>query len=206
MYASVGNEPADGSANNVYIKELRDMAISSAIRKATTDAIRSSVTTERKWLELGELVKTEYHTAEAFTAIKDEYLDDVVYPAMGDEAVRVMRAEIPRTNSKEFIGASATQQATWVADGKAKVSVRGMGSSYFARVRKYAFPPVKVEEEAEAEGEAEATPEGRTVDATYCMERTTQCIKRLQKSEAPPKHLKRLIELYTEANKLLAEG
>ena len=183
------------------------MAISSAIRKATTDAIRSSVTTERKWLELGELVKTEYHTAEAFTAIKDEYLDDVVYPAMGDDAVRIMRAEIPRTNSKEFKAASATMQAEWIAAGKAKVSVRGMGSSYFARVRdKYAFPPVKVEGEDEAEGEAEATPEGRTVDATYCMERTTQCIKRLQKSEAPPKHIKRLIELYTEANKLLAEG
>lgn len=183
------------------------MAISSAIRKATTDAIRSSVTTERKWVELGELVKTEYHTAEAFTAIKDEFLDDVVYPAMGDDAVRIMRAEIPRTNTKEFKGASATQQAEWIAAGKAKVSVRGMGSSYFARVRdKYAFPKVVSEDEAEAEGEAEATPEGRTVDATYCMERTTQCIKRLQKSEAPPKHLKRLIEIYTEANKLLAEG
>ena len=176
------------------------------VKKATQDAIRSQATTDKKWLEVGSVVKSEYASADALTAIKDEFLDEVIYPAMGDDAVRIMRAEIPRTNSKEFIGASATQQAAWVADGKAKVSVRGMGSSYFARVRKYAFPPVKVEGEDEAEAEGEATPEGRTVDATYCMERTTQCIKRLQKSEAPPKHLKRLIELYTEANKLLAEG
>lgn len=176
------------------------------VKKATQDAIRSQATTDKKWLEVGSVVKSEYASADALTAIKDEFLDEVIYPAMGDDAVRIMRAEIPRTNSKEFIGASATQQAAWIAAGKAKVSVRGMGSSYFARVRKYAFPPVKVEDEAEAEGEAEATPEGRTADATYCMERTTQCIKRLQKSEAPPKHIKRLIELYTEANKLLAEG
>ena len=171
------------------------------VKKATQDAIRSQATTDKKWLEVGAVVKSEYASADAFTAIKDEFLDEVIYPAMGDEAVRVMRAEVPRKDTKEFIGASATQQAAWVAAGKAKISVRGKGNSFFSRIRdRYAFPTAKDDDE-KADTEQKATD-----DATYCTERTTQCIKRLQKSEAPPKHLKRLIEIYTEANKLLTEG
>lgn len=175
--------------------------IPSNIKKVVTDAIKSEATTGKKWLEVGNVVRTEYASAEALTAIKDEFLDEVIYPAMGDETVRIMRAEVPRKDSKEFIAASATQQAAWVAAGKAKISERGKGNSFFSRIRdRYAFPTAKDDDE-KADTEQKATD-----DATYCTERTTQCIKRLQKSEAPPKHLKRLLEIYAEANKLLAEG
>lgn len=133
------------------------MAISEKVKKSSTDAIRSDVKTEGKWKVAGTDVATEYTSAEAFTAIKDEYLDEVVYPAMGDEAVRIMRAEVPRSNSKQFKEAGETQQFAWVALGKAKISTRGKGSSYFARVRKYAFGEVEVEGETEGETEAERT-------------------------------------------------
>jgi len=174
------------------------MAISSTVKKTSTDAIQLEAKTGKKWKEAGDAIRAEYASAEAFTAIKDEYLDTVVYPALGDEAVRVMRAVIPRSNSKEFIGASATQQAEWVADGKAKISVRGTANSLFARVRdKYAFPSA-VESEPESEGANK-----RTDDVTYCMERNTQCEKRLQKSETPPKNIAKVLALYAEINKLL---
>lgn len=150
------------------------------VKKATQDAIRSQATTDKKWLEVGSVVKSEYASADAFTAIKDEFLDEVIYPAMGDEAVRVMRAIVPRSNSKEFIGASATQQAAWVAAGKAKVSVRGKGSSYFARIRDiYAFPTVKDESEDEAK---ETTPESNQVKL---LKKATELLAALQKDEAP---------------------
>jgi len=175
------------------------MAISSTVKKTSTDAIQLEAKTGKKWKEAGEAIRAEYASAEAFTAIKDEYLDTVVYPALGDEAVRIMRAVIPRSNSKEFIGASATQQAEWVADGKAKISVRGTANSLFARVRdKYAFPSVADDTETESEGANK-----RTDDVTFCMERNTQCEKRLQKSETPPKNIAKVLALYAEINKLL---
>ena len=175
--------------------------IPSNIKKVVTDAIKSEATTGKKWVEVGNVVRTEYANAEALAAIKDEFLDEVIYPAMGDETVRIMRAEVPRSNSKEFLAASPTQQAAWTTLGKAKVSERGKGGSYFFRIcHKYAFPTAKDDDEKAS------TEQKATDDATYCTERTTQCIKRLQKSEAPPKHLKRLLEIYAEANRLLAEG
>jgi hypothetical protein len=152
------------------------------VKKATQDAIRSQATTDKKWLEVGSVVKSEYANAEAFTAIKDEFLDDVVYPAMGDDAVRIMRAEIPRTNTKEFKGASATQQAEWIAGGKAKVSVRGKGNSYFARIRDvYAFPTVKDESEDDDKSK-ETTPESTQVKL---LKKATELLAALQKDEAP---------------------
>lgn len=176
--------------------------IPSNIKKVVTDAIKSEATTGKKWVEVGNVVRTEYASAEALKAIKDEFLDEVIYPAMGDETVRIMRAEVPRKGTKEWNGASATQQAAWTTLGKAKISERGKGGSYFFRIcDKYAFPTPKDESDEKASTEQKATD-----DATYCTERTTQCIKRLQKSEAPPKHLKRLLELYAEANRLIAEG
>ena len=150
------------------------------VKKATQDAIRSQATTDKKWLEVGSVVKSEYASADALTAVKDDYLDDVIYPAMGDEAVRVMRAIVPRTNSKEFIGASATQQAAWVAAGKAKVSVRGKGNSYFTRIRDiYAFPTPKDEAKDEAK---ETTPESNQVKL---LKKATELLAALQKDEAP---------------------
>jgi hypothetical protein len=134
------------------------MAISDRVKKSSTDAIRADVKTEGKWKQAAADIAGDYVSAEAFTAIKDEYLDEVVYPAMGDDAVRIMRAEVPRSNSKAFKGAGETQQAAWLELGKAKVSTRGKGSSYFARVRKYAFGgDDEAEGEAEGEGEAERT-------------------------------------------------
>ena len=151
------------------------MAISEKVKKSSTDAIRSDVKTEGKWKVAGTDVATEYTSAEAFTAIKDEYLDEVVYPAMGDEALRIMRAEVPRSNSKQFKEAGQTQQAAWTELGKAKISTRGKASSYFARVRKYAFGEV----EGETEGETEAE---RTLRAVI-NEGVAALIKKCQKAD-----------------------
>ena len=176
--------------------------IPSNVRKVVTDAIKSEATTGKKWVEVGNVVRAEYASAEALEAIKDEFLDEVVYPAMGDETVRIMRAEVPRKGTKEWNAASPTQQAAWTTLGKAKISERGKGGSYFFRIcHKYAFPTVKDESEEKADVEQKATD-----DATYCQERTLQCIKRLQKSEKPPKQLQRLLTIYEEAARLLTEG
>jgi hypothetical protein len=157
------------------------MAISEKVKKSSTEAIRSAIKTDNKWKAAGDDVGAEYVSAEAFTTIKNEYLDEVVYPAMGDEAVRIMRAVVPRSNSKDFKEAGETQQAAWAELGKAKISVRGMGSSYFARVRKYAFGETEADDETETETETETEAE-RTLRAVI-NEGVAALIKKCQKAD-----------------------
>jgi len=169
--------------------------ISSNVKKTSTDAIQSELKSSKKWKEAGAVIAAEYENAEAFTAIKDEYLDEVVYPAMGDEALRIMRAELPRKGSKEWNAASETQQAAWAALNTAKIGVRGSANSLFARVRdRYAFPKSSDDKGADQK---------RTDDTTYCLERNAQCEKRLQKAEVAHKNTGKILALYAEINKLL---
>lgn len=151
------------------------------VKKATQDAIKSEATTGKKWVEVGNVVRTEYASADAFTAIKDEFLDEVVYPAMGDETVRIMSAIVPRSNSKEFIGASATQQAAWTKAGKAKVTERGKGSSFFSRIRdKYAFPTAETDED-----ESDTDSKSPEANQVKLLKKATELLTALQKDEAP---------------------
>ena len=117
--------------------------IQSNIKKAVTDAIRAEGTVAKKWAEVGSVVRGEYDTRESFEAIRAEFLDEVIYPAMGDETIRIMRAELPRKGSKDWNAASAEQQAAWSQLNEAKKTQRGKGSVFFGRVAEYAFPSDK---------------------------------------------------------------
>jgi hypothetical protein len=114
--------------------------IQSNIKKAVTDAIRAEGTVAKKWAEVGSVVRGEYETREAVEAIRAEFLDEVIYPAMGDDSLRVIRAELPRKGTKDWNAASSEQQAAWSQLNDAKKTVRGKGSVYFGRVVEYAFP------------------------------------------------------------------
>ena len=92
---------------------------------------------------------------------------------MGEDAVRVMRAELPRKGSKEWNGASSALQAEWSAQNEAKKDVRGKGSVYFGRVLKYAFPE-------DATGEPSAPRDLKT----RCIEELTALVKAVQKAES----------------------
>lgn len=114
--------------------------IQNTIKKILTDAIKAEGTVARKWAECGAAIRAEYASREAVEAVRAELLDEVVYPAMGDEAVRIIRAEVPRKGSKDWTAASAEQQAAWAQLNDAKKTVRGKGSVYVGRAIEYAYP------------------------------------------------------------------
>lgn len=114
--------------------------IQSNIKKAVTDAIRAEGTVAKKWSEVGSAVRGEYESREAFETIRAEFLEQVIYPAMGDEAMRIIHAEVPRKGSKDWSSATADQQAAWSQLNDAKKTIRGKGSVYFGRIADYAWP------------------------------------------------------------------
>lgn len=114
--------------------------IAANIKKAVTDAISTENKATRKWQDAGIACRAEYANREALEAVRAAFLDEVIYPALGDDAVRIMTAEVPRKGSKDYNSSSPTQQAAFAELQKAKVTVRGKGSVYFGRVLEYAYP------------------------------------------------------------------
>ena len=150
--------------------------IDSNVKKTVTTAIQAETTTARRWLTAGEVVRNAYASADALEAVRAEFLDQVIYPALGDDAVRILAAEVPRKGSKEWNGASADRQAEWSAANDAKKTVRGKGSVMFGRVVKYAFPP----------DESERGPTAQRDLKTRMTEELAALIKACQKAESAP--------------------
>ena len=161
--------------------------ITAAIKKTVTDAITSTVKAENKWLATGEVVRAEYADKSALEAIRSQFLSEVIYPAMGDGAVRVIEAVIPAKNHKDYIGASYEMRTQWDFISQAKKDVRGKGSVYFGRVLKYAFPEATTEAESSEADKAAKSPRGRI--AGKAGELQTM----IQKQEALPEHDKALL-------------
>jgi hypothetical protein len=147
--------------------------ITATIKKTVTDAITSTVKAENKWLATGEVVRAEYADKAALEAVRAEFLSEVIYPAMGEEAVRVIEAVIPAKNHKDYIGATAELRAQWDSMSEAKKTVRGKGSVYFGRVIKYAYPET---DKAEAE---DATEQAKLLKLASAL------LVRIQKDASP---------------------
>lgn len=142
------------------------------LKNTVKDAIATENKAERKWFDVGAAGRAEFANEAALNEVRAKFLDEVIYPAMGAEAVKIIRAEIPRKGTKDWNDAGATQQAAWTAINEAKKTVRGKGSVYFGRVVKYAFP-----------SEAESEPAAKRDLKTRLNEELSALIKACQKSE-----------------------
>ena len=149
--------------------------INSNIKKVITDAIATETKAERKWLDVGAAVRAEYASEAALNEVRAEFLGQVIYPAMGEYAVRAIRAEVPRKGTKDWNDATSEQQAAWSELNETKKTVRGKGSVYFGRVVKYAFP-----------SEAESEPAAKRDLKTRFNEELAALIKAAQNAEHPP--------------------
>ena len=146
--------------------------INANIKKVVTDAIATETKAERKWLDVGAAVREEFASEAALNEVRADFLDQVIYPAMGDGAVKIINAVLPRKGTKDWNDASAEQQAVWTTANEAKKMVRGKGSVYFGRVVKYAFP-----------SETESEPAAKRDLKTRLNEELSALIKACQKSE-----------------------
>jgi hypothetical protein len=147
------------------------------LKKSVRNAIAAEKTTDNKWKAVGDIAKMEFESAAALESVRPQFLAEVIYPAMGDEAVKIIKAELPRKGSKDWNDASADQQAAWTAVKDAKKTVRGEGSVYFGRVVEYGWPTPKSNE----------TGAQRTRDLkTRFNEELAALIKAAQNAETPP--------------------
>jgi hypothetical protein len=147
------------------------------IIKTTRDAISCDVKAGNKWQEAGNAVRAEFVGREAFETVRAAFIDQVIVPALGDEAVRIIAAEVPRKGTTAHKAATESQRTAWAELNDAKKTVRGKASVYFGRILKYAFP------KDAAEGEGDDKP-AATIQAK-ALKAATALLAMLQKDEAP---------------------
>ena len=116
------------------------MSISANLKKAFGVAIAGEIANGHKWVGVGKVLAADYTSREAAELVKDELIFDGIIPHMGDEAVRIMSADMPRKSTKEWNAASADQQAAWTAIKAAKPRVRAAAEVFYNRALDYAWP------------------------------------------------------------------
>lgn len=145
------------------------------IVKTTRDAITCDVKAGNKWQEAGNAIRAEFVGREAFETIRAAFIDQVIVPALGDEAIRIIAADVPRKGTTAHKAATEAQRTEWAALTDAKKTVRGKASVYFGRILKYAFP----KDEAEESDAPAATIQAKALKAAAAL------LAMLQKDEAP---------------------
>lgn len=142
----------------------------------TIAAVSADVTSEDKWVKAGASAKKHFCTETALTEIKAQYLADAIIPGLKKHHRDALARELPRKNSKdyaEFVAAHGA--ATWDNAKKAKGDALAFAHTYFARIVKYAFPPVKTD----------AQPETPKTLETKIAELLNDAIGKCEKAEKP---------------------
>jgi len=114
----------------------------STIKTAVQTAIGADGNALAKWQAVGALVAKEYPTRAGYDAIKAQFVDQVIVPALGADAVRIMGAELARKNSTEYkerVAAHPEYAAQWETANTAKRDIRATAHTYFTRIGDYAY-------------------------------------------------------------------
>ena len=115
---------------------------SNIIVTTVSAAISGEIATGNKWAKAGSAVAAEFATAAGLDAVRPAFIERVIIPALGKDAVAAMAIELPRKNSTAYAEKCAsdpTYAAQWATANEAKKTVRGAASVMYGRVRKYAY-------------------------------------------------------------------
>jgi hypothetical protein len=112
---------------------------------AVVATIKSTLTTDDKWLSVGQSVRDFFGTETALTEVKAQFLADAIIPALKPVHQKALALELCRKNSAEFNALDAGQKANWETANDAKKDARAIAHTMFTRVVRYAFPAEKKE-------------------------------------------------------------
>ncbi len=121
------------------------MTTYSQMTSAVVATIKSTLTTDDKWLSVGQSVRDFFGTETALTEVKAQFLADAIIPALKPVHQKALALELCRKGSAEFNAMDAGQKANWETANDAKKDARAIAHTMFTRVVRYAFPAEKKE-------------------------------------------------------------
>ena len=143
--------------------------------KNVSGAVRGDINTVNNWQNAGGAVREFYGTETAINEVKAQFIADAIIPALDKKHQQALARELPRKGSADYVAYVANHGADlWETQNQAKKDARATAHTYFARVVKYAFPPVK--------SETESTP--KTLE-TRLTDLINDAIGKCERAEAP---------------------
>ena len=159
-------------------------------------AIQSELNSNTGWKNAGAECAKLYETGAAFAADADRIKLEVIYPAMGDNVLATIRAELPKKGSEAYVAACAKDGTYAEQHGKVSAlrkSAQSQASVYLSRMRKAAefaddaADKVKAEKAAQKAEKALAKtlPKGATANHARMVKALGAVLTMIQKDEAP---------------------
>ena len=126
-------------------KEFNFVSMIDAVRKA----VSGDILTVNKWEKAGEEVALVYPTAQSLDEVKAQFIADCIIPALPNTHSVALAKDLPRKGSKEhneLVAKDSGYMAKWELANQAKKDARSIASTYYNRVKSYAFPEKKTTE------------------------------------------------------------
>lgn len=166
------------------------MSTNIEVIKSVKAAVSADSTMQDKWKACGLLVAKHYTEATLMES-KAQFIVDAIYPALGDDALRIVNADLLRKGStayKEKCAKESTYAAQWAAANEAKRNVKAAAHTMFGRIAKYAWPT-----------ESDGAPATKRELATRLIEDLTKLIKACEASEDESLDLPEIIDFMEQA-------
>lgn len=198
------------------LKKIIQTLFSSKVHAEAKDTFATEATIDAKWKSLGGMVAAEIANAKALDKVRPQVLRELIYQNLPDvtvsgstySALAVVDYEIPRKNTESYNKATAAEKELWAAMQAASATVRGKGSTYYGRVRKYAeatWNPKKAEADAkkaaaDKKKKAKAKPSQKVITAIGTI------MAMIQKMDKPDFAVKGVLDNLEAAQKAAAAG
>ena len=112
---------------------------------AVVATIKSTLTTDDKWLSVGQSVRDFFGTETAINEVKAQFIADAIVPALKSIHQKALSLELCRKGSAQYNEFDAGQKEGWENANQAKKDARAIAHTMFTRVVRYAFPAEKKE-------------------------------------------------------------
>lgn len=200
---------------NAAVATTISAVFSDATRATAKETFAADVTAGLQWVALGTAVRADIKDAKALDKIRPQVLRELIYQNMPDttvngstySALAVVDYAIPRKGTDSYNKATAAEKELWAAMQAASATIRGKGSVYYGRVRKYAYALEYVNpEKAEKEKKAAAKKKAKMKPSAKVLQALATLIASIQKMESPDFAVKPVIESLEAAQKTVAAG
>ena len=200
---------------NANANPVINSVFTDATRATAKETFAADATAGLQWVALGTAVRSDVKDAKSLDKIRPQVLRELIYQNMPDvtvsgaaySALAVVDFAIPRKGTDSYNKATVTEKELWAAMQAASATIRGKGSVYYGRIRKYAFATAYVNpEKAEKEKKAAAKKKAKMKPSAKIAGMIGTIIATIQKMESADFELKPVIESLEAAQRAVAAG
>lgn len=168
-----------------------------------------------KWMALGQAVRAEVKSAASLDKVRPQVLRELIYQNMPEvtvagksyTAIAVVDYAVPRKGTESYEKSTVAEKELWAAMQAASATVRGAGSTYYGRVRKYAYSEEYVNpEKAKAAKTKAAKKKAKMKPSAKIAGMIATIIATIQKIDKPDFAVKAVLDGLEAAQKAATAG